>query len=112
MQKTTALVAEETKALQAKVKTTTTGRELIIEVEIATGDQAGNDDDYYTLEEIDQLKDESMAYLVGIFKHIKFIRNPKYKMRCQGSRFQKGASFSVTSSRGGYKTNMVDRSKI
>ena len=112
LQKTTALVAEETKALPAKVETAVTGREMIIEAEIATGDQAGNDDDYYTMEELDQLEDESMAYLAGRFKHIKFRRNPKYKMRSQGSRFQKGGSFSGSSSRGGYKTNMVDRSKF
>ena len=112
LQKTTALVAEETKALSAKVETAVTGRELIIEAEIATGDQAGNDDDYYTLEELDQLEDESMVYLAGRFKHIKFRRNPKYKMRSQGSRFQKGGSFSGSSSRGGYKINMVDCSKF
>ena len=89
LQKTTAIVAEETKALEAKVETTVTGRELIIEAEIATGDQAGNDDDYYTMEGLYWLEDESMAYLAGMFKHIKFRRNPKYKMRRQGSRLQK-----------------------
>ena len=53
-----------------------------------------------------------MAYLAGRFKHIKFRRNSKYKMRSQGSRFEKGGSFSGFSSKGGYKTNMVDRSKF
>ena len=71
LQKTTALVAEETKALSAKVETTVTGRELIIEAEIAMGDQDGNDDDYYTMEELYQLEDESMAYLEGRLKDIK-----------------------------------------
>ena len=112
LQKTTALVAEEIIALPAKVETAVTGREMIIEAEIATGDQASNDDDYYTMEELDHLEDESKAYLAGRFKHIKFKRNPKYKMRSQGSRFQKGGSFSGSSSRGCYKTNMVDRSKF
>ena len=111
-QKTNALVAEKTKALSAKVETAVTGRELIIKDGIATGDQDDNDDDYYTLEELDQLEDESMAYLAGRFKHIKFRRNPKYKMKSQGSRFQKGGSFSGSISRGGYKINMVNRSKF
>ena len=60
--KTTALVADETKEFSTKVETVVTGRELIIEAEIATGDQDGHDDDYYTMEELDQLEDESMAY--------------------------------------------------
>ena len=71
-------VAEETKTLEVKVETIVTGRELIIEDEIATRDQAGNDDDYYTMEELDQLEDKTIAYLATVFKHIKFRRNPKY----------------------------------
>ena len=105
LQKTNALIVEETKALEAKVETTVTDREMFIEAEIATEDQSGNDDDYYTLEELNQLEDESTGYLACIFKHIKFIRNPKYKMRRQGNRFQRGGSFSRSSSRGGYKKN-------
>ena len=64
------------------------------------------------MEELDQLEDESIAYSADMFKHIKFRRNPKYKMRSLGSRFQKGGSFSGSSSGGGYKTNMVNCSKF
>ena len=65
LQKTTALVAEETKALEAKVQMNVTGRELIIEVKMATGYQGGNEHDYYIMEELDQSEHETMVYLVG-----------------------------------------------
>ena len=112
LQKTTTLVAEETKAFEAKIETTVTGIEVIIEAEMATGDQDGNEYYYHSMEELNQLKDETMAYIVGMFKHIKFRRNPKYKMRSHGSRFQKGGSFLGSSSSCGYKPIMVDRSNF
>ena len=53
-----------------------------------------------------------MAYLAGKIKNIRFRRNPKYKFRSSAGRFQKGGSSSGSSSRGGYKTWLVDRSKF
>ena len=40
-------------------------KEETIEAELTTGIVANNENDYYTLEELDQLEDQSMAYLAG-----------------------------------------------
>ena len=50
------------------------GRERIIEAELATATQ-GDDNDYYTLEE---LEDKSIVQLARRFKNIRFRKNPKY----------------------------------
>ena len=87
-------------------------KEETIEAELTTGLVANNENDYYTLEELDQLEDQSMAYLAGRINNIRFRRNPKYKFRSSAGRFQKGESASGSSSRDGYKTWSVDRSKF
>ena len=71
-----------------------------------------NENDYYTLKELNQLKDHSMAYLAGRIKNIIFRRNPRYKFRSSAGRFQKGESASGSNSRDGYNTRLVDRSKF
>ena len=69
-------------------------------------------DDFYSLEELDQLEDESMAMIVRKFGRFKFRRNPSFRIKSNYNRFQTGGSPSTNSTRGGYKTGMVDRSKI
>ena len=53
-----------------------------------------------------------MAYLASNFKHIRFKRNPKYKFKGTANRFQRGGKASGSSFRGGFRTNMIDKSTI
>ena len=77
--KTTALVATEPKNGVTKADKPQILKEETIEAELTTGLVANNENDYYTLEELDQLEDQSMAYLAGRINNIRFRRNPKYK---------------------------------
>ena len=70
------------------------------------------DGDFYSLEELEQLEDESMALIVKRFGNYRFRRNPDFKFKSNYNRFQRGGSSSSNSTRGGYKTGTMDRSKI
>ncbi|KAL8098292.1 hypothetical protein AgCh_031164 [Apium graveolens] len=84
--------------------------ELVAEYDPPTTNQSS--DDFYSLEELEQLEDESMAQIVKRFSHVRFKRNPKLKYKSNYNKFQKGGSSSSNTSSGGYKTGMVDRSTI
>ena len=47
-----------------------------------------------------------------LFHKFRFRRNPNFKFKSNVNRFQRGGSSTSNSSRGGYRTGMVDRSKI
>ena len=83
---------------------------IIAEYGVTSPNQS--DGDFYSMEELEQLEDESMALIVKKFRNFRFRRNPNFKFKSNYNRFQKGGSSSSNSSRGGYKTGMVDRSKI
>ena len=53
-----------------------------------------------------------MALLVKRFGNYRFRRNPNFKFKSNYNKFQRGGSSSPCSTRGGYKTGIVDRSKI
>lgn len=86
---------EKGKALRAE-------KEEIIEVELAYVNLNAYESEYYTLEELEQMEDKSMAYLTGKFSHIRFKRNTRYKFKGISNRFQKGNYSSGSSSRGGF----------
>ncbi|KAL8095394.1 hypothetical protein AgCh_036748 [Apium graveolens] len=83
---------------------------LVAEYDPPTTNQSG--DDFYSLEELEQLEDDSMTQIVKRFSNVRFKRNPKFKYKSNYSKFQKGGSSSSNTSSGGYKTWMVDRSTI
>ncbi|KAK1369485.1 hypothetical protein POM88_035577 [Heracleum sosnowskyi] len=72
------------------------------------------DEDFYSIEEMENMDNPTMAYMAKKFKNIRFKRNKPYKSQGQTSRFSKGNSSKVEggATRGGYKTRMVDRSKF
>ncbi|KAK1360638.1 CCHC-type domain-containing protein [Heracleum sosnowskyi] len=72
------------------------------------------DEDFYSLEEMEKMDNPTMAYMDKKFKNIRFKRNKPYKSQGQTSRFSKGNFSKVEggATRGGYKTGMVDRSKF
>ena len=53
-----------------------------------------------------------MALIVKRFGKFRFRRNPNFKFKFNVKRFQRGGSWTSNISRGGYKTGMVDKSKI
>ena len=109
---TTALVAEVLQRVEEKIiQSSGLNQETIIaEYGITSPNQS--DGDFYSLEELEQLEDESMALIVKRFGKFRFRRNPNFKFKTNVNRFQRGGSSTSNSSRGGYKTGMVDRSKI
>ncbi|KAL8089742.1 hypothetical protein AgCh_039291 [Apium graveolens] len=50
---------------------------IVAEFDPPTTNQSG--DDFYSLEELEQLEDESMALIVKRFSNVRFKRNPKFK---------------------------------
>lgn len=69
--------------------------------------ESQGDSEFYSMEELDQLEDESMALIVRKFGNFRFRRNPNFKYKSTSNRFQRGGSSSSNSTRGGYKTGMV-----
>ena len=47
------------------------------------------EDEFYTLNELEQLEDKSMAYMAASFKHIKFKKNPQYEKALKLQALQK-----------------------
>ena len=102
----TALVAEVPQKLEEKIFQFSGLNKDTIIAEYGVTSPNQFDGDFYSLEELEQLEHESMALIVKRFGNFRFRRNPNF------NRFQRGGSSTSNSSRGGYKTGMVDRSKI
>ncbi|XP_074323588.1 uncharacterized protein LOC141660501 [Apium graveolens] len=69
------------------------------------------DGEFYSMEELDQLEDESLALFARKFGNMRFRRNTCYKVKPTFRRFQKGGSLKNIF-KSGYKTGLVDRSKF
>lgn len=93
------------------VQPSNTGKELIT-AEYGVTSTTHGDSEYYSLKELEQLEDDSMALIVNKFDNFRFRRNPIFKYKSNFNRFQREGSSSSNSTRGGYKTGTVDRSKI
>ncbi|KAK1378134.1 hypothetical protein POM88_024878 [Heracleum sosnowskyi] len=106
-----ALVVDEPITSEIQVQTPRAGKDVIIEAEMDYVNLGVDESDYYTLEELEQMEDKTMAYLAAKFSHIRFKRNPKYKFKGSTNRFQKSNYTPSTGFKGGYKTGMIDRSK-
>ncbi|KAK1384616.1 hypothetical protein POM88_022351 [Heracleum sosnowskyi] len=61
------------------------------------------DEDFYSLEEMEKMDNPTMAYMAKKFKNIRFKRNKSFKPQGQTSRFSRGNSSKVEggSTRGG-----------
>lgn len=108
--KIVALISKEPETSEVEGVNPKDGKE-VLEAELEDVNPEADESEYYTLEELEQLKDKSMAYLAAKFSHIRFKRNPRYKFK-GGSKFLKRSYSSGSSSRGGHKSNMVDRTKF
>ena len=84
---------------------------IIAEYGVTSASQS--DGDFYSLEELEQLEDDSMALIVKRFGNYSIQKKSKLQVQVQFlHRFQRGGSSSSNSTRGGYKTGMLDRNKI
>ncbi|KAK1379987.1 hypothetical protein POM88_026731 [Heracleum sosnowskyi] len=106
-----ALVVDEPTTSDIQVQTPKAGKEVTIEAEMDSVNLGVDESDYYTLEELEQMEDKTMAYLATNLSHIRFKRNPKYKFKGSTNRFQKSKYSPGTGFKGGYKTSIIDRSK-
>ena len=108
----TALVAEVPQKLEEKIVQSSGLNKDTIIAEYGVTSPNQSDGDFYSLEELEQLEDESMALIVKRFGNLRFRRNPNFKFKSNFNRIQRGGSSTSNSSTGGYKTGMVDKSKI
>ncbi|XP_063948045.1 uncharacterized protein LOC135152143 [Daucus carota subsp. sativus] len=98
---------EENKDVVAPSKTT---QEFVVPEMGQTASFSG-DEEFYTMEELEQLEDQSLSLFAKKFGNMRFRKHPSYKYKHTASKFQKGG-YSSSTSKGGYKTRMVDRSKF
>ena len=108
----TTLVVEVPQKVEEKIVQSSGLNQEAITIEYGITLPNQSDGDFYSLEELEQLEDESMALIVKRFGNFRFKRNPNFKFKSNVNRFQRGGSSTSNSSRGGYKTGMVGRSKI
>ena len=108
----TALVAEAPEKQKAKVVQPSNFDKNMIIAEYGETPSDQTNGDFYSMEELEQLEDESMALIVKNFGKFRFRRNPNFRFKSTPNRFQKGGSSNSNSPRGGYKSGTVDKSKI
>ncbi|XP_063940573.1 uncharacterized protein LOC135149278 [Daucus carota subsp. sativus] len=107
----TALIIQSPLVKERKVVVPSRSSQEYVVPEMGHTSVSTGDEEFYSMEELDQLEDESLAMFARKFGNMRFRKNPSYKFKSSGSKFQKGGSSSTTS-KGAYKTGMVDRSKF
>ena len=119
--KTITLVVKDVVVTETRIEKHVAEKHEFVEAEISENSQEGDEDEFYSMEELEQLENKTMTYMEGKFKNLRFRRNPKYKFRSEssysgssGSGFKGNRSGSSSGSynKSGYKTGMVDRSKF
>ena len=117
--KTTALVVKDVFETETRIEKLVAEKHEVVEAKLTVTSQDGDEDDFYSMEELEQLENKTMAYMAEKFKNLKFRRNPKYKLKSGSSyngssgswfRRNRGCSSSGSYSKSGYKTGLIDRS--
>ena len=121
MLKTTALVVRNVDEIGSRVEKPVSDKPEIVEADFTESTHGSDEDDFYTMEELEQLENKTMAYMAGKFKNLRFRRNPKYKFKSgsnysgsngSGFRGNRYGSSSRSYNKSGYKTGMVNISKF
>ena len=119
--KTTTLVVRNVDETETRVEKPVSDKQEIVEAEFTESTQESDEDDFYSMEELEQLENKTMAYMAGKFKNLRFRRNPKYKFKSgssysgssgSGFRGNRGGSSSGSYNKSSYKTGMGDESKF
>ncbi|MGI4673439.1 hypothetical protein ACR2XN_28650, partial [Klebsiella pneumoniae] len=79
------------------------------EEEKETKDDEETEDEFYTLEELDGLKNSSYAFMARKFPNLRFKKNQPFRAKPKKSFFNKGKG-PMNSGKEGYKTGTVERS--
>ena len=108
----TDLVAEVPQKLEEKIVQSSGINKDAIKAGYGVKSTSESDGDFFSLEELEELEDESMSIIVKKFGHFRFIRNPDIKLKSNYNRVQGSGSSTSNSQRGGYKTGMVNRGQI
>ena len=95
--KTTTLVVKYVAVTLTRIEKPVAEKQEFVEAEISENSQEGDEDDFYSMEELEQLENKTMAYMEGKFKNLRFKRTPKYK-------FKSGSSYNGSSG-SGFKGN-------
>ncbi|XP_074355324.1 uncharacterized protein LOC141694519 [Apium graveolens] len=106
--KTTALVASKHKDLDITAEKPKTNDQVLCDAEVDDGNLSGDPRDYYTMEELQDMKDPTMANMVAMFGNLRFRRKQAFRGSGSSNRGQKSPSYSDS----GYKTRMVDRKNV
>ncbi|KAK1379914.1 hypothetical protein POM88_026658 [Heracleum sosnowskyi] len=107
----TSLVAGVPQKQEAKVVLPSSPNKDVIVAEYGVTSTSQYGGDFYSMEELEQLEDESMAWVVKKFGNFRFRRNPSFKFKTYADEYQTCGSSSSNSTRGGYKTGMVEKNK-
>ena len=75
--KTTTLVVKDVAVTETRIEKPVAEKQEFVEAEISENSQEGDEDDFYSMEELEQLENKTMAYMAGKFKNLRFRRNPK-----------------------------------
>ncbi|KAK1378961.1 hypothetical protein POM88_025705 [Heracleum sosnowskyi] len=73
------------------------------------------DEDFYTMEELESMDNPTMAYMAKKFKNFRFKKDRSFRPQGQASKFTKGSSSKAavgSSYKGGYKTGFMDRAYV
>ncbi|XP_074342215.1 uncharacterized protein LOC141679680 [Apium graveolens] len=106
--KTTALVASKHMDLDITTEKPKTNDQVLCDAEVDDGNLSGDPRDYYTMEELQDMKDPTMANMEAMFGNLRFRRKQAFRGSGSSNRGQKSPSYSDS----GYKTGMVDRKNV
>ncbi|XP_074377221.1 uncharacterized protein LOC141718736 [Apium graveolens] len=85
-----------------------TNDQVLYDAEVDDGNLSRDPRDYYTIEELQDMKDPTMANMAVMFGNLRFRRKQAFRGSGSSNRGQKSPSYSDS----GYKTGMVDRKNV
>ncbi|XP_074327569.1 uncharacterized protein LOC141665482 [Apium graveolens] len=106
--KTTALVASKHKDLDITAEKPKRNDQVLCDAEVDDGNLSGDPRDYYTMEDLQDMKDPTMVNMAAMFGNPRFRRKQAFRGSGSSNRGQKSPSYSDS----GYKTGMVDRKNV
>ena len=109
MLKTTTLIARNVDETETRVEKPVSDKQEIVEAEFTESTQESDEDDFYSMEKLEQLEKKTMAYMAGKFNNLKFRRNPKYKFK-SGSNYSGSSDSGFGGNIGGSSSGSYNRS--